>query len=226
MRTPSRFTAAAALFAVALLVGCATAPKTEEGKADLEKDAVNALSKMKAEDPGLADAIEKGHGYVIFPTAGKGGLIVGGGYGRGIVYNDAGAQIGFADITQASVGAQVGGQAFYELIIFENEAALNRFKNNQLTFAANASAVAVKSGAAAASNYENGVKVFTLPKAGLMAEASVGGQKFTFTPAAGSGQPATRPATPAAAREDATIGTDDGTRVTTETKIESRRQTD
>jgi lipid-binding SYLF domain-containing protein len=223
MRTHTYFASALAMLAISLMIGCQTAPKSEAGKADLEQEAHNALSKMKAQDPGLADTIDKGHGYVIFPTAGKGGLIVGGGYGRGVVYNDAGAQIGFADITQVSAGAQIGGQAFYELIVFENQAALDRFKTNQLTFAANASAVAVKSGAAASANYENGVKVFTLPTAGLMAEASIGGQKFTFTPSGGSGQPSTRPAQPAAAREEAV---DSDKTVTTETKIESRRETD
>ena len=223
MRIHTYLAGAIALLAMSLSIGCRTAPRTAEGKADLERDAQAAISKMKAEDPGLGDAIDKGHGFVIFPTAGKGGLIVGGGYGRGIVYDDAGAQIGFADITQASVGAQIGGQSFYELIVFENQAALDRFKNNQLTFAANASAVAVKSGAAAANKFENGVMVFVLPKAGLMAEASVGGQKFTFTPSTGSGQPSTRPAQAAAAREEAS-GTEKT--VTTETKVESRRETD
>src|SRR5687768_1736561 len=104
MRTIKYLAGASALLAMTLVIGCQTAPKTEAGKADLEQDAATALNQMKAADPGLTDAIDKGHGYVIFPTAGKGGLIVGGGYGRGIVYDDTGAQIGFADITQASVG--------------------------------------------------------------------------------------------------------------------------
>ena len=233
MRSATKFTRATALLAAGLFLiaaGCQTAPKTQEAKADLEQDAQAALNEMTSQDPGLRQVIDNGHGYVIFPNAGKGGLIVGGGYGRGIVYDDTGAQIGYADITQASVGAQVGGQAFSELIVFENQAALDRFKNNQLTFAANASAVAVKAGASAAANYENGVKVFTMPKAGLMAEASVGGQKFTFTRAGGgSGQPATRPAERAAAREEADRAEQRGeaeTEVRTETKTETRRETD
>jgi lipid-binding SYLF domain-containing protein len=186
--------------AAMFLIGCQTAPKTEAAKADLEQDAQTAVSRMTSEEPAIQEMIDKGYGYVIFPNAGKGGLIVGGAYGRGIVY-EQGRQIGFADITQLSAGAQIGGQAFSELIVFENKESLDRFRNNQLTFAANASAVIVKKGVAAANRFENGVAVYVMPKAGAMAEAAVGGQKFTFTPSSGSGQPATRPAQKASASE-------------------------
>ena len=192
MRLNNRLLGAIALAAM-LVLGCQTAPKTEEAKADLESEAQSALNRMKAEEPSIANVIEKGYGHVIFPSAGKGGLIVGGGYGRGIVY-EQGPQVGFADITQLSVGAQVGGQAFSELIVFENKAALDRFKNNQVTFAADASAVIVKKGVATSAKFQDGVAVFVMPKAGAMAQATVGGQKFTFTPTEGSGRPATRPA--------------------------------
>ena len=229
----SRLNLLALLAALLLVIGCQTAPRTEAGKEDLEQDAQAALSKMKANDPSIDGMIDKGHGYVIFPNAGKGALIVGGGYGRGIVYDDTGAQIGFADITQASVGAQIGGQAFSELIVFENEAALERFKNNQLTFRAGASAVIVKQGVATEAKFEDGVAVYVMPKAGAMAAAAVGGQKFTFTAASGSGQPATRPAERASARQEPAekrtetteteVRTDTGA---TETKTEIRRETD
>ena len=168
--------------AAMFLIGCQTAPKTEEGKATLEQDSATAVSRMTSEESAIQQMIDKGYGYVIFPTAGEGGLIVGGGYGRGVVY-EQGRQIGFADITQVTAGAQIGGQAFSELIVFENKEALDRFRNNQLTFAANASAVIVKKGAAAANRFENGVAVFVMPKAGAMAEAAIGGQKFTYAPA-------------------------------------------
>lgn len=111
----------------------------------------------------------------------KGGAIVGGAYGRGEVY-EQGKKIGWSDVSQATIGAQLGGQTFSELILFENKAALDNFKNGNLKFAANASAVAMKSGAAEAAKYTDGVLVFVEPIAGLMVEAAVGGQSFSFQP--------------------------------------------
>jgi lipid-binding SYLF domain-containing protein len=170
-----------ALFAVALLIGCETAPKTEEKKDALAAEAQSTLKAMYAADPGLEQFLQDAEGYVVFPDAGKGGLIVGGAYGRGAVYQK-GQLIGWADMKQASVGLQAGGQSFSQVIAFENEAALNRFKSNQLTFAANVSAVILKSGAAAAAKYNDGVAIFVKPQGGAMAEASVGGQQFTYRP--------------------------------------------
>lgn len=176
--------AVAAVAMAALLAGCGTTPRTEQGREDLRSGAERAMDRLTSKDPGLREFVNNGHGHVIFPKVGKGGLIVGGGYGRGIVY-EQGAMIGYADITQATIGAQIGGQTFSELIVFENPNALDRFRQNKLEFAANASAVAIQAGAAASAKYENGVAVFVEPRAGLMAEAAIGGQKFTFVPARG-----------------------------------------
>jgi lipid-binding SYLF domain-containing protein len=161
------------------LLGCSTEPKGEEAKASLRDDAQSTLSQFTREDPGFRGFLDRGRGYVIFPSVGKGGLGVGGAYGRGEVY-EGGKMIGYADLTQGSIGLQAGGQTYSEVIVFENEDALNRFKNNKLEFAANASAVALKAGASAAARFENGIAVFTKPKGGLMFEASIGGQKFNF----------------------------------------------
>jgi lipid-binding SYLF domain-containing protein len=84
-------------------------------------------------------------------------------------------------MTQVSVGLQFGGQAYRELIFFENQESLDRFKKNKFEFSAQASAVAAKSGASANAKYRDGVMVYTAQKGGLMYEASVGGQKFKFT---------------------------------------------
>jgi lipid-binding SYLF domain-containing protein len=175
-------------------MGCSTAPKSEGKKEELLSAADRAVARMTAADPGLRDVLDRAYGYVVFPKVGKGGLIVGGAYGRGVVY-EQGRMIGYADLTQASVGAQIGGQTYSELIVFENKAALDRFRNNQLEFAANVSAVIVKSGAAKSAKFTDGVAVFIMPTAGAMVEASVGGQKFTFVPAESVGtDPTTRPA--------------------------------
>jgi lipid-binding SYLF domain-containing protein len=85
-------------------------------------------------------------------------------------------------MSQATIGAQIGGQAYYEIVFFETKEALATFKKGEWTMAAQVSAVALKSGASANAEYKDGVAVFTLTKAGAMAEASVGGQKFSYEP--------------------------------------------
>ncbi|MCI0366096.1 MAG: hypothetical protein L0Y44_03460 [Phycisphaerales bacterium] len=116
----------------------------------------------------------------MFPTVGKGGAGVGGAFGRGVVY-ELGEIIGFTSLTQASFGLQLGGQTYSELILFD-QPALQRFKRGEFSLSAQASAVAVTAGAAANARFQNGVMVFTLGQKGLMYEASVGGQKFSFEP--------------------------------------------
>jgi lipid-binding SYLF domain-containing protein len=112
---------------------------------------------------------------------GKGAIGVGGAAGNGIVY-EKGKMIGKAKMKQVSVGFQFGGQAYREVIFFENQGALDRFKQDKFEFAGQASAVAVNKGASVNVKYKNGVMVFTQEKGGLMYEASVGGQKFDYEP--------------------------------------------
>jgi lipid-binding SYLF domain-containing protein len=180
-----------AMFAL-VLIGCTTTPPSEAKRETLDDDSHAAINRMMREDAGLKNMVDNAYGYAIFPDVGKGGLIVGGAYGRGEVY-ERGVMTGYADLRQATVGAQLGGQTFAELIVFQNREALEKFKANQLAFTANASAVAIKKGAAAAARYDNGVAVFTMPNGGLMFEASVGGQQFTYTSKENAGA-ATRPA--------------------------------
>ncbi len=176
------FFAALVLGAVSVgLMGCPTTPPTEEKRDRLHDNVQNALDGISKTDPGASKFINDSYGYVVFPTIGKGGLIVGGSYGHGEVY-EAGKMIGYADMTQATIGLQAGGQEFCEVLAFENKAALDRFVNNRFQFAAQATAVALKSGAAANAKYTDGVAIFAHIKGGLMAEAAVGGQKFEFKP--------------------------------------------
>jgi len=167
--------------ALSLVPACSTAPKTEADRASLADDSRGAMERFKREDVSLQSRIDKAHGYAIFPDIGKGGAIVGGAYGKGELY-EKGAKVGFCDVTQGTVGLQLGGQTYSQLILFEDQAAIDRFKSGKFAFSANASAVAVKAGAAAAAKYTEGVMVFTLTKGGLMAEASLGGQQFTYQP--------------------------------------------
>jgi len=172
------FAAVAAL----LVTGCATAPKSTEGKADLTGKVQTALANAKKADPGLDKFFNEAVGYAVFPSVGKGAVGVGGAYGRGELYR-AGQLDGYCTLTQASIGLALGGQKYTELIFFETPAALERFKSGNFAFAAQASAVALKSGASANAKYANGVAVFTMGEAGLMYEASIGGQKFNYEPA-------------------------------------------
>jgi lipid-binding SYLF domain-containing protein len=123
---------------------------------------------------------DKSYGYAIFPNVGKGAIGVGGAAGNGVVY-EQGKMIGSTKMKQVSVGFQFGGQAYREVIFFEDKAALDRFKADNFEFAAQLSAVAATKGASANVKYQEGVMVFTQEKGGLMYEASVGGQQFTFT---------------------------------------------
>jgi lipid-binding SYLF domain-containing protein len=164
---------------VPAFVGCSTAPTSESARDQLVTDARATVDRMTAQDSGLKDFLAKSYGYAVFPSVGKGGVGVGGAYGRGVAF-EQGNMIGYCDLSQASIGFQLGGQEYSELIAFENKAALDRFTGGKLEFAAQASAVALKAGASANANYRDGVAVFTAGETGLMYEASIGGQKFTF----------------------------------------------
>jgi lipid-binding SYLF domain-containing protein len=162
-----------------LLVGCATAPASRPEREALVTESITALQRMSAEDPGVSALVKRGTGYAVFPTVTKGGLVVGGAHGQGVLY-EQGRHTAYCDLTQATVGAQVGGQSFSELLVFENRATVARFKAGQLAFAADASAVALQRGVATADvPFLDGVAVVVSPLTGIMAEAAVGGQQFT-----------------------------------------------
>jgi len=170
---------AAGFMGMLALTDCATAPPTAEGKADLRHSSADALSQAQHNDPSLRSVISDSSGYAVFPSVGKGAIGVGGAYGKGDVYQN-GAVVGYCDMTQGSIGIQLGGQDYAEILVFQNPEALERFKNGTFSFDAQATAVAVQSGAGANAKFENGVAVFTMDEAGLMYEASVGGQNFAY----------------------------------------------
>lgn len=147
----------------------------------LMQDASDAKATLLQENPDLKKFFETSKGYVIFPNVGKGGLIVGGAAGNGILYEKDKA-VGHASLKEVNVGFQAGGQAVIEVIFFETEERLENFKKGNFQFAANASAVVLKSGESFDAAYDEGIAVFTHAKAGFMAEASVGGQKFKYDP--------------------------------------------
>ncbi len=148
-------------------------------EAKLIADSKTAKDAFISTDPLMASLFTSSYGYVIFPNIGKGAIGVGGAAGNGVVFQGE-TIIGSAKMKQLTIGFQLGGQKYREVIFFENPAALERFKENNFEFSAQASAVAVTKGASTNVKYRDGVLVFTKEKGGLMYEASVGGQKFKF----------------------------------------------
>ena len=132
-------------------------------------------------DPSLQVFFDQAYGYAVFPTVGKGGIGIGGAFGKGEVY-EQGQYIGRTSLTQVTIGFQLGGQKYSEIIFFRNRDALNDFTGGNFEFSAQASAIAVTAGASTDADYDNDVAVFTLARGGLMYEAAIGGQKFSFSP--------------------------------------------
>src|SRR5262245_27151419 len=168
-----RIAAAVALMAMATLVPVRAQDKDA-------KEVADAIAVFKT-DADLAKWFTSAYGYAVFPSITKAAVVIGGAGGGGRVF-EKGVYIGDAHVSQASIGAQLGGQSFSEVISFETKAALDRFKDGKFEVAAGLSAVAAAEGKSKDAKYANGVAVFTHAKKGLMAEASVGGQKFKFTP--------------------------------------------
>jgi lipid-binding SYLF domain-containing protein len=168
------------IVSLAMVAACSTAPRSDEGKAGIRAEADTAVTNAQKQDPSLAAVLRDAKGYAVFPTVGKGAVGVGGAYGKGVLY-EGGVITGYCDLSQASIGLALGGQAYTEIIAFQTADALAHFKTGNFAFDAQATAVALKSGAGANAKYDHGVAVFTMAQSGLMYEASIGGQKFSFS---------------------------------------------
>jgi lipid-binding SYLF domain-containing protein len=148
---------------------------------DLEAKSKEAIANFKEADSGLTKLFNSAAGYVILPAVGEGGFIIGGERGDGLVYEDK-KLTGKVTMSEVSVGAQVGGASFAEVIFFETKEAMDTFKSKKCELSAGAKASVAASGAAENAKYQEGVSVFTLPRSGIMVAAKVGGQKFEFKP--------------------------------------------
>jgi lipid-binding SYLF domain-containing protein len=149
--------------------------------------------------PVVQPFFKNAYGYAVFPTVGKGGVGIGGAYGKGQVYQ-GGKSTGMAKLFKVTIGFQLGGQAFSEIIFFQDKRAYDDFTSGNFEFDATASAVAITAGAQAKAGtegteasagaggpgthakakYRKGMTVFVHIKGGLMYEAAIGGQKFSF----------------------------------------------
>jgi hypothetical protein len=167
------------LLAPLLLLGAYGGPPPVRDQSDVAA----VIAKFKAKDPGLAKVFASAAGYAVFPTVGKGGIGIGGARGKGWVY-EHGRLIGRSTLTQVTIGFQLGGQAYSEVVFFKDQEALDNFKLGHLKLDAQASAIALTARASADLAYRDGVAIVTMAKGGLMYEASVGGQKFSFKPLA------------------------------------------
>jgi lipid-binding SYLF domain-containing protein len=165
------------LIAVALVVGSVALADDSE----LISDAKATIATFKKTDPNIEKFFSSAAGYAVFPTITKAAVGVGGAGGNGVLFV-GGQPVGKSSMGQASIGFQLGGQAYSEVVFFETASSLSDFKKGNFALAAQASAVALSAGASANAKYEKGVAIFTATKGGLMYEASVGGQKFGYEP--------------------------------------------
>jgi lipid-binding SYLF domain-containing protein len=164
--------------AVLVVAGCATAPRTATDRETLQMKVDTALYEMNARDPGLASVLSRAEGYVVFPEIAKAGIGVGGAWGRGILFVH-GERAGYVKLSQGSLGAQLGGQAITEVIVFRDHFTIDRLRAGTFELGAAAEAVVIKAGAAATVRFADGIAVFALPR-GAMYELSVSGQKLSF----------------------------------------------
>jgi len=168
-----------------------------QARADSYSDTINTFKKAGQS----GEFFKTAYGYAVFPTIGKGGVGIGGAFGKGQVYAK-GKYVGDTSMSQVTVGFQLGGQGYSEIIFFQDERAFKEFTNGNFEFGADATAVAITAGAGAkasstgasagasatknkavtAGEYHKGMATFTVVKGGLMYEASIGGQKFTYKP--------------------------------------------
>ena len=191
MKKINRFPVILIMFVAALILSI-------PAHADKFTDTMNVYRKSKAVQPFFKNA----YGYAVFPTIGKAGIGIGGSYGTGQVYK-GGKVTGEVSVIKGSIGFQLGAQAFSEMILFKDKRAYDEFTSGEFEFDATASAVAITAGAQAKAgtegamagasagpatgeqaktSYHKGMVVFVHTKGGLMYEASIGGQKFTFKP--------------------------------------------
>jgi lipid-binding SYLF domain-containing protein len=166
---------------LSIIGGCSTVPESREAKTVLSAEVQEALVVMKAKDPGIDRFFEKSYGYAVLPKVFKGALLVGGAHGKGEVF-EQGKRVGYCSMSQATLGFSFGGEYFREIIFFRDKEDLDRFKQDEYTFSAQVTGVALSAGAAAKADYRAGMAVFITTDTGLMVDASLGGQKFRYVP--------------------------------------------
>ena len=172
--------AALSLMAFVVLVSSSPLWAFEPDTSDkLQLAVAKAILDLQEKDPGMMKFFDSAPGYAVYPKVGKGGIGIGGAYGKGLVIvNDT--VVGKSSLSQVTIGFQLGGQVYAQFIFFEDQTALDNFRRGNFELGAQASAVAITLGASADADYDKGVAVFTNVGGGLMYEATISGQKFKY----------------------------------------------
>ena len=170
------------LFVSIVAVGCSTVPTSVDKRRVLKAEITEAINVFKDKDPEIQRFFDRSYGYAVLPKVFKGAFWIGGAFGRGEVY-EQGKMVGYCSMSQATLGFSFGGEYFREVVFFRDKPDLDLFKTEEYTFSAQATGVAATAGAAAKADYRDGMAVFITTDKGLMVDASLGGQKFSYVPA-------------------------------------------
>jgi lipid-binding SYLF domain-containing protein len=171
------------LATLAIVAACGNkGPSSPQAAASLETQSNAALTDMFVRAPQLHAVVSDAAGYAVFPSIGAvGALVAGGASGHGVLYEN-GYPIGYVSMKQASIGPQLGGQTFSELIVLRTRDDVAAVRAGNFKFGAHASAVILNKGAAASTRFGSGQTVFVEPRGGMMASASLTGQTINFVP--------------------------------------------
>jgi lipid-binding SYLF domain-containing protein len=156
-------------------------PKTPAESANLEQKANATVGDFKTQDPSLENVLSSAAGIAVFPSIGKGGMIVGGAHGQGVLMEN-GQTTGFLTLNQASIGAQLGAESFSEILVLRDADALAKLKAGNFKVSGNVSATALSAGAAAQAEFNEGMSAFVRTRGGAMVDISVAGQKIDYRP--------------------------------------------
>jgi lipid-binding SYLF domain-containing protein len=183
MKRMMRHVTAAAIAAAAVVVGAGI--HAQEDEVQRINDAIAVLTEiMDAGDQAIPSSIlEKAEGVAVFPSLLKGGLIVGGQYGRGILSardpkTGEWSAPAFLSITGGSLGAQIGGQAVDLVLIVQNRRGLEQLVRNQFKIGADASVAAGPVGrdASASTDIQMRAQILSYSRTrGLFAGVSING---------------------------------------------------
>jgi lipid-binding SYLF domain-containing protein len=149
----------------------------------LHAEVLAALKELKKKHPEIEKVLKESAGYAVVPQIGRAALVLGGAYGIGEVFVKD-RVIGYAAIIEMTIGVQVGGTTFHEMVVFNDEGALKRFKAGKFAFAADAAVEIVKAGAQASHGFGGSSQIYLFAEGGMLLDLAIGGQKFVFKPAA------------------------------------------
>jgi lipid-binding SYLF domain-containing protein len=164
-----------------IAAGCSTVPQKEESRTVLTAQVDEAIADFKITDPSIKKFFEDSYAYAIIPKVFKAAFWIGGAYGNGEVYEQD-KMVGYCSLSQGSLGFSFGGEFFREIIFFRDKKDLDKFKTGDFTFSAQISGVILTAGAAAKTDYKDGMAVFILADFGVMVDASLAGQGLKFVP--------------------------------------------